>query len=91
MTYECRPKVGDVIYIIGKYSFSKTENYHVIKTKVAFIKNNDRYYSYARLNSGLFSFNINDFGKCVFCNREDAENALCHIVDTIALLLQLPY
>ena len=67
--------MGDVLYIIGKYSFSPSENPQVIEVKVAY-RYRRRFYTYPTNNHGTFVLKDGDVGKTVFFNREDAEAAL---------------
>lgn len=67
--------VGDVLYIIGKYSFSPDEKPKVVEVQVAY-KFRKRFYAYPTNGHGTFSFNNSDLGKTVFINREDAERVL---------------
>ena len=66
---------GDVLYIIGKYSFSRDEKPKVIEVQVAYAYRN-RIHAYPTRGAGSFSFAQRDFGKLVFLTREEAETAL---------------
>lgn len=67
--------VGDVVYIIGKYSFSPGEMPQVIEVQVAYTFRK-RLYAYPTRGHGTFSFDNSDLGKTVFVNREDAKRVL---------------
>ena len=67
--------VGDVLYIIGKYSFSPSENPEVIEVQVAYTYRK-RFYAYPTKGYGTFKLTNSDLGKTVFYNREDAERTL---------------
>ena len=66
---------GDVVYIIGKYSFSRDEMPQVIEVQVAYIARK-RLYAYPTKGHGTFSFLQSELGKAVFLTREEAEAAL---------------
>lgn len=66
---------GDVVYIIGKYSFSPDEKPQVIKVEVSY-NLHKRLYAYPPKGHGCFSFAQSDLGKIVFLTREEAEAAL---------------
>ncbi len=66
---------GDVVYIIGKYSFSTDEKPEVIKVQVSH-NLHKRLYAYPPKGHGCFSFAQSDLGKLVFLTREEAEAAL---------------
>jgi hypothetical protein len=72
--------VGDVVYIIGKYSFSPDEDPQVVEAQVAYTFRK-RLYAYPTKGHGTFSFNNGDLGKTVFFNRDDAERILRRILD----------
>lgn len=72
--------IGDVLYIIGKYSFSPDEDPEVVKVQVAY-RYLKSYYSYPTGNHGSFKINNSDLGKTVFFNREDAERTLRRFLD----------
>ena len=72
--------VGDVLYIIGKYSFSPSENPQVVEVQVAY-KFRKNFYAYPTKGHGTFKFNHSDIGKTVFVNRDDAERILRRILD----------
>lgn len=67
--------VGDVLYIIGKYSFSPDENPQVVEVQIAY-KFRKNFYSYPTKGHGTFKFANCDLGKTVFLTREEAEAAL---------------
>lgn len=67
--------MGDVLYIIGKYSFSPSENPQVVEVQVAY-KFRKKFYAYPTKGHGCFSFAQSDLGKLVFLTREEAEAAL---------------
>ena len=67
--------VGDVLYIIGKYSFSVDEKPQVVAVQVAY-KFRKQFFAYPTKGHGTFKFANNNLGDTVFFNREDAENAL---------------
>lgn len=66
---------GDVVYIIGKYSFSPDEQPQVIEVQVAYA-HRKRLYAYPTRGHGTFSFAYSDLGKTVFVNREEAKQVL---------------
>lgn len=72
--------VGDVLYIIGKYSFSPSENPQVVEVQVAY-KERKQFYGYPTKGHGTFKFTNSDLGKTVFYNREDAERILRRYLD----------
>lgn len=72
--------VGDVVYIIGKYSFSPDENPQVVESQVAY-KYRKQFYAYPTKGHGTFKFANCDLGKTVFFKREDAERILRRILD----------
>lgn len=72
--------VWDVLYIIGKYSFSRDENPAVIEVQVTSIIHK-RAHAYPTKGRGTFCFNNSDLGKTVFFNRDDAERTLRRILD----------
>lgn len=67
--------VGDVVYIIGKYSFSPDEQPQVIEVQVAYTFRK-RLYAYPTRGHGTFWFSSSGLGKTVFVNREDAKRVL---------------
>lgn len=67
--------VGDVLYIIGKYSFSPSENPQVVEVQVAY-KFRKQFFAYPTKGHGTFKFANNDLGKTVFFNHEEAGAAL---------------
>ncbi len=67
--------VRDVVYIIGKYSFSQDEKPEVIKVQVSY-NLRKRLYAYPPRGHGCFSFAQGDLGKTVFFTQEEAEAAL---------------
>lgn len=67
--------VGDVFFIIGKYSFDPMEKPKVIEVQVAY-KLHGRFFAYPTNGSGVFDFNRRDLGKAVFSNKEEAEQVL---------------
>ena len=71
---------GDVIYLIGKYSFSPSETPQVVEVQVAY-KYSKNFYAYPANNHGTFKIANSDIGKTVFYNREDAERILRRILD----------
>lgn len=76
MANEKQPiSAGDVVYIIGKYSFSPAERPQVIEVQVAYTFRK-RLYAYPTRGHGTFSFAYSDLGKTVFGNREDARQVL---------------
>lgn len=72
--------VGNVLYIIGKYSFLPSENPQVVEVQVAY-KFRKQFFAYPTKGHGTFKFANNDLGKTVFYNREDAERILRRILD----------
>lgn len=72
--------VGDVLYIIGKYSFSPDENPQVVEVQVAY-KKRKQFYGYPAKGHCTFKFTNSDLGKTVFYNREDAERILRRYLD----------
>lgn len=72
--------VGDVLYIIGKYSFSPSEDPQVVEVQVAY-KFRKQFYGYPTKGHGTFKCVNNDLGKTVFYNREDAERTLRRFLD----------
>lgn len=72
--------VGDVLYIIGKYSFSTDENPEVVEVQVAY-KCRKQFYAYPTKGHGVFKLTNNDWGKTVFDNRDDAERILRRCLD----------
>lgn len=72
--------VGDVLYIIGKYSFSPSEDPRVVEAQVAY-KYRKNYYAYPTNGHGTFKVANSDIGKTVFYNREDAERILRRYLD----------
>ena len=72
--------VGDVLYIIGKYSFSPDENPQVVEVQVAY-KFRKNFYAYPAKGHGTFKLANSDLGKTVFYNREDAERVLRRVLD----------
>ena len=72
--------MGDVLYIIGKYSFSPSEDPKVIEVKVAY-RYRRRFHTYPTNSHGSFVLKDGDVGKTVFFNREDAERTLRRILD----------
>lgn len=67
--------VGDVLYIIGKYSFSVSEKPEVIEVQVA-SKYRRQYNAFPTKGHGSFMLKNSYIGDTVFFNREDAERAL---------------
>lgn len=72
--------IGDVLYIIGKYSFSPSENPQVVEVQVAY-KFRKQFFAYHTKGHGTFKLVNNYLGKIVFYNREDAERILRRILD----------
>ena len=66
---------GDVLYIIGKYSFSPSEIPQVVEVQVAY-KFRKQFFAYPTKGHGTFKFSNSDLGNTVFYNRKDAEAAL---------------
>ncbi len=71
---------GDVLYIIGKYSFSPSENPQVVEVQVAY-KSRKQFFAYPTKGHGTFKLTNSDLGKTVFYNREDAEQVLRRVLD----------
>ncbi len=72
--------VGDVLYIIGKYSFSVSEQPQVVEVQVAY-KFRKQFFAYPTKGHGTFKLTNNDWGKTVFKNRDDAERVLRRFLD----------
>lgn len=72
--------VGDILYIIGKYSFSPNENPQVVEVQVAY-KFRKQFYAYPTKGHGSFKLTNSDLGKTVFYNRDDAERVLRRFLD----------
>lgn len=72
--------VSDVVYVIGRYSFTTDEKPKVVEVQVAYIERK-RLYAYATNGHGCFSFVQSDLGKTVFVNRDDAERCLRRCLD----------
>ena len=72
--------VGDVLYIIGKYSFSPAENPQVVEAQVSY-KHRGNFYAYPTNNHGTFKVANSDIGKTAFYKREDAERILRRYLD----------
>lgn len=72
--------VGDVLYILGKYSFSPSEDPQVVEVQVAY-SYRKQFYGYPTKGHGSFKFTNSDLGKTVFYNREDAERILRRYLD----------
>ena len=72
--------VGDVVYVIGRYSFTPDERPKVVEAQVAFIERK-RLHAYVTKGHGSFSFAQSDLGKTVFWDREDAERVLRRCLD----------
>ena len=72
--------VGDVLYIIGKYSFSPDENPQIVEVQIAY-KFRKNFYAYPTNGHGTFKLANSDLGKTVFYNREDAERVLRRVLD----------
>lgn len=71
---------GDILYIIGKYSFSRDEDPKVIEVQVD-SKYRKQYHASPTKGAGTFCFSQSDLGKTVFYNREDAERTLRRFFD----------
>jgi hypothetical protein len=69
-----------VLYIIGKYSFSPSEDPQVIEVKVAY-RYRKQFHAYPTNEHGSFVLRDCDVGKTVFFNREDAERTLRRFLD----------
>lgn len=80
LTEKRQISAGDVVYIIGKYSFYRDEMPKVIEVQVAYTARN-RVCSYPTKGHGTFSFAQSDLGKSVFLTREEAEAALTKMKD----------
>lgn len=65
-------KIGDMVYIIGKYIPSSTEPYVLVSGKIECIKRRQ----FVVYDNGEWRFSRKHLGKCVFLNREEAEKAL---------------
>ena len=72
--------ISDVLYIIGKYSFSPSEKPQVVEVQVAY-KYRKHFYAYPAKGHGTFKMANSDIGKTVFFNREDAERTLGRLLD----------
>lgn len=72
--------VGDVLYIIGKYSFNRDEDPEVVEVQVAY-SYRKQFYGYPTKGHGTFKVTNSDLGKTVFFNREDAERILRRYLD----------
>ena len=72
--------VGDVLYILGKYSFSPREDPQVVEVQVAY-KFRKNFCAYPTKGHGTFKFANSDLGKTVYYNREDAERVLRRFLD----------
>ena len=71
--------IGDVLYIIGKYSFSPSESPQVIEVKVAY-QYRKQFHTYPTNEHGSFVLKDGDVGKTVFFTRQDAEQMLSRIL-----------
>ena len=72
--------VGDVLYIIGKYSFSPDEKPEVVEVQIAY-KFRKNFYGYPTKGHGTFKIANSDLGKTVFYKREHAERVLGRYLD----------
>ena len=72
--------VGDVVYVIGRYSFTPDERPKVVEVQVAYIENK-RLHGYTTKGDGCFTFAQSDLGRTVFYNRADAERVLRRCLD----------
>ena len=72
--------VGDVLYIIGKYSFSPDENPQVVEAQVAY-KFHKQFFAFPTKGHGTFKLVNSNLGKTVFYNRKDAERVLRRVLD----------
>lgn len=72
--------VGDVLYIIGKYSFNPSEDPQVIEVQVAYTLRKC-WYAYPTKGHGTFKLTNSDIGKTVFITRTEAELVLGRILD----------
>ena len=65
-------KIGDTVYIIGKYLPFSSEPYVLIYGKIECIKHRQ----FVVYDRGEWRFSRKHLGKCVFLTREEAEKAL---------------
>ena len=65
-------KIGDIVYIIGKYIPSSTEPYVLVSGKIECIKHRQ----FVVYDKGEWRFSGKHLGKCVFLTKEEAEKAL---------------
>ena len=65
-------KIGDTVYIIGKYLPYTTEPYVIVSGKIECIKHRQ----FVVYDKGEWRFSRKHLGKCVFLTREAAEKAL---------------
>lgn len=72
--------VGDVLYIIGKWSFSPSEDPQVVEAQVAY-SYRKQFYAYPTKGSGTFKCTNSNLGKTVFFNRAEAEQVLRRFLD----------
>ena len=65
-------KIGDTVYIIGKYLPYTTEPYVIVSGKIECIKHRQ----FVVYDKGEWRFSRKHLGKCVFLTREEAEKEL---------------
>ncbi|MGM9551946.1 MAG: hypothetical protein ACI3XA_06775 [Clostridia bacterium] len=66
-------KIGDTVYLLGRFGFSFEHKVYIIKVKIVDIVHG-RFYAVSE--SGSWTFNRKDIGKAVFENEEDAVKEL---------------
>lgn len=70
-------KIGDTVFIIGKYVPDPSEKPRIIEAQISHIKHRQFVaYGINENNLGSWSFSKKHVGKCVFTTRELAEKAL---------------
>lgn len=76
-SYPVEVKIGDTVFIIGKYVPDPSEKPRIIEAQISHIKHRQFVaYGIDDSNLGEWSFSRKHIGKSVFYTREEAEKAL---------------
>lgn len=65
-------KIGDIVYIIGKYSFDPNKRTQVMEVKISHIKHRQFITYRTDGGPGEWRFSNKHLGKCVFLTEQEA-------------------
>ncbi len=69
-------QIGDIVYILGKYTFDSAEKPQLLEVKISHIKHRQFIAYRTDDGPGEWPFSKKHLGKCVFLTYDEAEKAL---------------